>query len=161
LRVNGSKWQPTEEILWPGIGFSTLTVNHERRCLVWHVMGGLCMCRRRARGVANWTERLPRLCHFSSDCWPTSSCGVLSARLPPSLFYLLLPGYLQSLSSTRLSFPSALSLQHILFVALPNALLVHFLLSLPQYTARQKFYSNVFSWRFPCFRFVLGIGCLR
>jgi uncharacterized membrane protein (DUF485 family) len=64
--------------------------------------------------------------------------------------------YFQSLASTRLSFPSALSLQ-LLFVALSYALLLSFFSLYPS-IPRGK---NVFSWRFHCFHFVLGIGCLR
>ena len=127
--------------------FSTLTVNHGRWCLVWQRnVGGLGMCHDE-RGVSQ-IGRNASLAYAISVLTAGPPQLVVSSQLV--YFRRSFTSYLQSLVSTRLSFPSALSLQQILFAALSYALY----LSIP----RGK---NVFSWRFPRFHFVLGNGCLR
>ena len=109
--------------------FSTLTVNHGRWCLVWqrNVKAGLA-CVTTSAGCRKLVGTPPSLMgHFSSDCWPTSTCGLLSTGLLPSLFYLLPP--VTRFYSSLLSLSAQPSTNFICCLVLR---------SLPQYTARQK-----------------------
>jgi hypothetical protein len=137
LRENCNKRQPTERFYGEGWVSPRLPSAGAWRD---NVMGGLGMS---TTGAG--CRCLARLYHFSSNCWPTSSCGVFSTVYLRRSF----TSYLQSLASTRLSLPSALSLQQILFVALlVNFLILSLHLSIP----RGKSFIPMFSrGTFPAF----------